>query len=137
MRIFGIHGHERGFAVNDDHPHREGGHRPAAASEIGHPARVGQCGGIVERFGYGPNARLIAGPYRGLIDESTYLGVWQRARATVRTSEDAASPLARRPYDLRHTAVSTWLNAGVPPAQVAEWAGHSVAARTGRGGAEA
>jgi len=27
---------------------------------------------------------------------------------------------------LRHAAVSTWLNAGVPAAQVAEWAGHSV-----------
>ena len=38
-----------------------------------------------------------------------------------------ASPLARRPYDLRHAAVSTWLNAGVPATQVAEWAGHSVA----------
>jgi len=36
------------------------------------------------------------------------------------------SPLARRPYDLRHAALSTWLNAGVPPTQVAEWAGHSV-----------
>jgi len=34
--------------------------------------------------------------------------------------------LARRPYDLRHAAVSTWLNAGVPAPQVAEWAGHSV-----------
>jgi hypothetical protein len=27
---------------------------------------------------------------------------------------------------LRHAAVSTWLNAGVPPADVAQWAGHSV-----------
>jgi integrase len=35
--------------------------------------------------------------------------------------------LARRPYDLRHAAVSTWLNAGVPATQVAAWAGHSVA----------
>jgi hypothetical protein len=34
--------------------------------------------------------------------------------------------LARRPNDLRHAAVSTWLNAGVAPSQVAEWAGHSV-----------
>ena len=34
--------------------------------------------------------------------------------------------LARRPYDLRHAAVSTWLNAGVPAPQAAEWAGHSV-----------
>jgi hypothetical protein len=30
-------------------------------------------------------------------------------------------------YDLRHACVSTWLNGGVQPAQVAEWAGHSVA----------
>ena len=30
-----------------------------------------------------------------------------------------------RLYELRHAAVSTWLNAGVPAAQVAEWAGHS------------
>src|SRR5215471_5250447 len=37
------------------------------------------------------------------------------------------SPLARRVYDLRHACVSTWLNGGVPPAQAAEWAGHSVA----------
>ena len=29
--------------------------------------------------------------------------------------------------DLRHAAVSAWLNAGVPPTQVAAWAGHSVA----------
>ena len=28
--------------------------------------------------------------------------------------------------DLRHAAVSTWLNASGNPAQVAEWAGHSV-----------
>jgi integrase len=37
-----------------------------------------------------------------------------------------ASPLAERPYDLRHAAVSTWLNGGAPATTVAEWAGHSV-----------
>jgi len=37
-----------------------------------------------------------------------------------------ASSLTRRPYDLRHAAVSTWLNGGVPPTDVAEWAGQSV-----------
>ncbi|WP_433215625.1 hypothetical protein ACQP00_06205 [Dactylosporangium sp. CS-047395] len=42
------------------------------------------------------------------------------------TPEVVASPLAATPYDLRHVAVSTWLNGGVPAAQVAEWAGHSV-----------
>jgi len=34
-----------------------------------------------------------------------------------------ASPLAGRPYDLRHAAVSLWLNAGVPATEVAERAG--------------
>jgi hypothetical protein len=32
----------------------------------------------------------------------------------------------RRPYDLRHACLSTWLNGGVAPTQVAEWAGHGV-----------
>lgn len=58
---------------------------------------------------------------------SAYGRVWQKARARALTVEQQASPLARRPYDLRHAAVSLWLNAGVPATQVAEWAGHSVA----------
>jgi len=53
--------------------------------------------------------------------------VWRKARHAALTAEEYVSLLARRPYDLRHAAVSTWLNAGVPPTQVAEWAGHSVA----------
>jgi len=52
--------------------------------------------------------------------------VWAAARAAALTDTEYASPLAKRPYDLHHAAVSTWLNAGVPPTQVAEWAGHSV-----------
>ena len=47
--------------------------------------------------------------------------------ADTATPAEYASPLARRVYDLRHACVSTWLNGGVAPAQVAEWAGHSVA----------
>ena len=43
------------------------------------------------------------------------------------TSKQDASPLARRPYDLRHACLSTWLAGWVPPTQVAAWAGHSVA----------
>ena len=42
------------------------------------------------------------------------------------TGDQVASPLAKRPYDLRHAAVSGWLSVGVPATQVAEWAGHSV-----------
>jgi integrase len=34
--------------------------------------------------------------------------------------------LLRRPYDLRHSGVTWRLNSGVPPTEVAAWAGHSV-----------
>jgi hypothetical protein len=37
-----------------------------------------------------------------------------------------ASPLAERPYGLRHASLSIWLSAGVAPAQVAEWADNRV-----------
>ncbi|GGQ20937.1 hypothetical protein [Streptomyces roseolilacinus] len=37
------------------------------------------------------------------------------------------SPTGRRVYDTRHTRLTKWLNDGIPPAQVAEWAGNSVA----------
>ncbi|GAA4904338.1 hypothetical protein [Streptomonospora salina] len=53
--------------------------------------------------------------------------VWSKARAIALPPDRVATPLALRPYDLRHAAVSTWLNSGVPAAKVAERAGHSVA----------
>ena len=37
------------------------------------------------------------------------------------------SPLGRRPYDLRHAAVSLWLNSGVSATEVARRAGHGFA----------
>jgi hypothetical protein len=43
------------------------------------------------------------------------------------TSAQYRSPLGRRPYDLRHAAVSLWLNSGVPATEVARRAGHGVA----------
>ena len=49
-----------------------------------------------------------------------------KARETALTAEEYASPLARRLYDLRHACLSTWLNGGGPPTQVAEWTGHSL-----------
>ena len=66
------------------------------------------------------------GARRGALTDRAYLAVFHKARGTAFSAPEAASLLARRPYDLRHAAVSTWLNAGVAPPQVAEWAGHSV-----------
>lgn len=34
--------------------------------------------------------------------------------------------MGKHVYDLRHTCLTSWLNNGIPPAQVAEWAGNSV-----------
>jgi integrase len=44
----------------------------------------------------------------------------------ISTPAQVASSLARRPYDLRHAAVSLWLNVGVSAPDVAERAGHGV-----------
>lgn len=57
---------------------------------------------------------------------STYTQVWRAARAFALALEQARSPLAGRPYDLRHAAASLWLNAGVPAPTVARRAGHCV-----------
>jgi integrase len=81
----------------------------------------------LDSFGDGRDGLLFGGVRGGGLAESTYCRVWRKARVAVLSPAEVASPLARRPYDLRHAAVSTWLNAGVPPTQVAEWAGHSVA----------
>src|SRR5690348_15652604 len=49
------------------------------------------------------------------IPNNTYGKAWRDARQPVLTSAQQRSPLARRPYDLRHAAVSLWLNAGGRP----------------------
>ncbi|AEH11010.1 MULTISPECIES: tyrosine-type recombinase/integrase [Protofrankia] len=81
----------------------------------------------LDQFGTGPDGRLFVGARNhGHLPPLTVTRVWARARTATFTETVASSPLARTPYDLRHAAVSTWLNAGVPPTTVAAWAGHSV-----------
>jgi integrase len=65
-------------------------------------------------------------PFAKPLSMGTTYRVCAAARAAALTDTEYASPLAKRPYDLRHAAVSLWLNASVPPTQVAKWAGHSV-----------
>ncbi|GAA0717910.1 tyrosine-type recombinase/integrase [Dactylosporangium roseum] len=73
----------------------------------------------------GPGGRYV--PTAGQpIPNNAYTTAWRKARKRALTPAQARSPLARRPYDLRHACLSTWLNAGVPATQVAEWAGNSV-----------
>jgi hypothetical protein len=76
--------------------------------------------------GTAPDGRLFPGTRGGLLSESVYGRAWHAARTLALSPDLAATALARRPYDLRHAALSLWLNAGAPPAQIAARAGHSV-----------
>jgi integrase len=80
----------------------------------------------LKKYQPGPDGRIFTGPRGGIFNDRAYLKIFHQARAAAFRGQEAPSLLARRPYDLRHAAVSTWLNAGVSAPQVADWAGHSV-----------
>jgi integrase len=80
----------------------------------------------IAQFGVAQDGRLFRSENRTPLQPSTWWQVWQKVRAASLTPEQIASPLMKRPYDLRHSGVTWRLNSGVPPAEVAAWAGHSV-----------
>ncbi|MFJ5216173.1 tyrosine-type recombinase/integrase [Streptomyces sp. NPDC088354] len=73
-----------------------------------------------------PGDLLFSGEFGDVLAGSVFRRAWRSARQQVLAPAEFASPLGKRVYDLRHTCLTTWLNAGIPPAQVAEWAGNSV-----------
>ncbi|MFI6295925.1 hypothetical protein ACIBEJ_30300 [Nonomuraea sp. NPDC050790] len=80
----------------------------------------------IAKYGTAKDGRIFSSGTGGSYSGSAHSYVWQEARKLALTSEQIASSLAARPYDLRHAAVSLWLNAGVPAVEVAKRAGHSV-----------
>lgn len=80
----------------------------------------------IAEFGTANDGRIFQTERGGIVGSTAYGDVWAATRALAFTPEQVASPLARRPYDLRHAGVSLWLNSGVPATEVAERAGHSV-----------
>lgn len=80
----------------------------------------------IKRYGVAPDGRLFRTERGGTLHKSGYGRTWKTARELALSPTQVASPLAKRPYDLRHAGVSMRLNAGVPATQVAQWAGHSV-----------
>jgi integrase len=72
-----------------------------------------------------PDGRLFRGARGGMLSESVYGHAWHAARQAALGPGLAATALARRPYDLRHAALSLWLNAAGAPAEVAARAGNS------------
>ncbi|WP_327133611.1 site-specific integrase [Streptomyces sp. NBC_01343] len=80
----------------------------------------------VDALGTADDGRLFFNEKGGIVGSTTYDRAWHEARELALSPGLVASPLAARPCDLRHSALSTWLNAGVDPTEVAERAGNSV-----------
>nr|WP_221376881.1 integrase [Actinoplanes polyasparticus] len=90
----------------------------------------------IEQWPPGPTGRIFAsrrGPggiyvaARGRpVTRNAISTAFHKARAAAFTPAEQASPVARRPYDLRAACVSYWLSRGISPALVARWAGHSI-----------
>jgi integrase len=80
----------------------------------------------IHLFGAGPDERIFRSESRNPLQPSTWWQVWQKVRALGLPPAQRATPLFQRPYDLRHSGVTWRLNSGVPPAEIAAWAGHSV-----------
>lgn len=79
----------------------------------------------IEFFGAGQDGRLFRSESGQPLPKSTISRAWKKVRELSLTAEQQDSPLLSRPYDLRHSGITWRLNSGVPPTQVAEWAGNS------------
>ncbi|MFD9068931.1 tyrosine-type recombinase/integrase [Streptomyces lasiicapitis] len=79
----------------------------------------------LKAFGTAKEGRVFGNERGGLVGSSTYWRVWEEAREYALLPGRVDSPLAGRPYDLRHACITRWLNAGVPIAEVARRVGNS------------
>lgn len=73
----------------------------------------------IERFGTAADGRLFQVTWGqrgkgGVVSTKVYGPAWQKAHSVALTKAQQASPLAGRPYDVRHGGVTVALNAGVP-----------------------
>jgi integrase len=110
--------------------HEERGLKHRAADDVRPvpipPVLVAILHAHIKEHGVGADGRIFRSERGKPVASTAYTEVWQDARLLAFTPEQAASPLAGRPYDLRHAAVSLWLNGGVSPTEIAKRAGHSV-----------
>jgi hypothetical protein len=100
-------------------PHEPRGlkHRPAGATRVVPmpPVLVSMLRRHLDEYGSTPDGRLFRGARGGILSESVYGRAWHAARQAALGPDLAATTLARRPYDLRHAALSLWLNASAEP----------------------
>ncbi|CAG6397441.1 site-specific integrase [Streptomyces cocklensis] len=76
-------------------------------------------------FGTAKDGRVFGNERGDVVGSSTYWPAWEDARPYALQPDRVDSPLAGRPYDLRHACITQWLNAGVPIAEVARRVGNS------------
>lgn len=116
--------------TNSDDAHEERGLKHRAEAEVRlvpiPPILVAILRWHIKTYGVGEGGRLFNSERGKPVASTAYTEVWQQARILALTPEEVDSPLAARPYDLRHAAVSLWLNGGVSPTEIAKRAGHSV-----------
>lgn len=93
----------------------------------GHPALTRILRQHIEDEQLEPGDLLFQGESGGVLAGSVIRRAWRSARKAVLPLHVFESPTGRRVYDNRNTRLTKWLNDGIPPAQVAEWAGNSVA----------
>ncbi|MFD7235085.1 tyrosine-type recombinase/integrase [Streptomyces syringium] len=89
------------------------------------PVLVAMLQAHLREFGTAKDGRLFPNERGNVLGTSSYWRVWQEARPLALPPDKEASPLARRPYDLRSTCITNWLRAGLPVAEVARRAGNS------------
>jgi integrase len=78
------------------------------------PALVRALRWHIAEHGHAADGRLLVAQGVGLssVSKETYARVWRHTRKVALTPAQQRSPLANVPYQLRHAAVSLWLNAG-------------------------
>ncbi|GHG95278.1 MULTISPECIES: tyrosine-type recombinase/integrase [Streptomyces] len=91
-----------------------------------HPDLVALLREVIAKHKLDPTDLLFPGERGGMLAGSVFRRVWDKARKAVLPPHEYESPAGKRVYDCRHTCLTGWLNEGIPPAQVAEWAGNSV-----------
>lgn len=109
-----------GGAWNDSGQRREQRHlKHRAAAEVRivpiSPALGRLLRKHIANHGAAPDGRLFRAENGDFVSDTVYSRIWDKARESALTPAQVKSPLAQRPYDLRHARLSTWLNAGVAP----------------------
>ncbi|WP_246885746.1 hypothetical protein [Streptomyces sp. GESEQ-4] len=92
----------------------------------GHPALTRILRQHIEDEELKPGDLLFKGENGGILAGSVIRRAWRSARRAVHAPHVFDSPTGKRVYDHRHTRLTKSLNDGIPPAQVAEWAGNGV-----------